>query len=397
MTQLLKKLLLLFTVLIALNSFLPHRPVRQSAATADAANQTVTVSYQKGDGKGEVSETDDGTLVSRAASGSALLQPTEYESHISDSSLIIRRSVDNISGQTVVDMERALIRFPNVIGKSAQAIPNGSQIVSATLKLTLSNLSGLETSLRAGAYRVLEDWAPSQQNGYLQSPNWRQRKPSQTTDENLWTNAGAGEPTSSALTPFDIQQIPNTVGGIISFNVTEAVKAWAGGAKNNGLLIKLSDESGSMLRFAEFYSSEWYGQSLRPALEVKYIAPPPPSAPSPTAPPLLQPSPTACTQEAKQCPDGSYVSRAGSNCEFAPCPTAPVPKPKPAKPAPKLVPAPAPKASPRPAPTEKPSATQEITPAAETPQPPGFIQNAFVVIQRRILETWANIVRLFRR
>jgi putative hemolysin len=30
--------------------------------------------------------------------------------------------------------------------------------------------------------------------------------------------------------------------------------------------------------------------------------------------------PRFCTQEAKQCPDGSYVSRTGTNCEFAPCP-----------------------------------------------------------------------------
>jgi len=30
----------------------------------------------------------------------------------------------------------------------------------------------------------------------------------------------------------------------------------------------------------------------------------------------------ACTQEAKLCPDGSYVSRSGPNCEFAPCPSA---------------------------------------------------------------------------
>lgn len=28
----------------------------------------------------------------------------------------------------------------------------------------------------------------------------------------------------------------------------------------------------------------------------------------------------ACTAEAKMCPDGSFVSRAGPNCEFAPCP-----------------------------------------------------------------------------
>ena len=32
------------------------------------------------------------------------------------------------------------------------------------------------------------------------------------------------------------------------------------------------------------------------------------------------PDPIACTQEARQCPDGSYVGRTGKNCEFAPCP-----------------------------------------------------------------------------
>ena len=30
--------------------------------------------------------------------------------------------------------------------------------------------------------------------------------------------------------------------------------------------------------------------------------------------------PQACTQEAKQCPDGSYVGRTGPNCAFAACP-----------------------------------------------------------------------------
>lgn len=29
----------------------------------------------------------------------------------------------------------------------------------------------------------------------------------------------------------------------------------------------------------------------------------------------------ACTTDAKQCPDGSWVSRTGPNCEFTPCPT----------------------------------------------------------------------------
>ena len=44
------------------------------------------------------------------------------------------------------------------------------------------------------------------------------------------------------------------------------------------------------------------------------------------------PTPIACTQEAKLCPDGSYVSRTGSKCEFAECPEvnpSPTPTPMP--------------------------------------------------------------------
>jgi len=33
-----------------------------------------------------------------------------------------------------------------------------------------------------------------------------------------------------------------------------------------------------------------------------------------------QDNPIACTMDAKQCPDGSYVGRQGPKCEFAPCP-----------------------------------------------------------------------------
>jgi hypothetical protein len=32
------------------------------------------------------------------------------------------------------------------------------------------------------------------------------------------------------------------------------------------------------------------------------------------------PGAVACTEEARQCPDGSYVARSGPACEFAPCP-----------------------------------------------------------------------------
>lgn len=40
---------------------------------------------------------------------------------------------------------------------------------------------------------------------------------------------------------------------------------------------------------------------------------------------LMSPRPSeqiSCTQEARQCPDGSYVGRTGPRCEFAPCPDA---------------------------------------------------------------------------
>lgn len=35
---------------------------------------------------------------------------------------------------------------------------------------------------------------------------------------------------------------------------------------------------------------------------------------------LLRPKQVVCTQEAKLCPGGSYVSRTGPHCEFSPCP-----------------------------------------------------------------------------
>ncbi|KKU20448.1 MAG: hypothetical protein UX31_C0041G0009 [Candidatus Nomurabacteria bacterium GW2011_GWA1_46_11] len=41
-----------------------------------------------------------------------------------------------------------------------------------------------------------------------------------------------------------------------------------------------------------------------------------------SATPAVAPGPVACTADAMQCPDGSYVGRQGPKCEFAPCPGA---------------------------------------------------------------------------
>ncbi len=63
---------------------------------------------------------------------------------------------------------------------------------------------------------------------------------------------------------------------------------------------------------------------------LKELNPTQPTIPPPDEP-IYQGSPTPttsgsgetvfCTQDAKLCPDGSYVSRTGPNCEFAACPT----------------------------------------------------------------------------
>lgn len=50
-----------------------------------------------------------------------------------------------------------------------------------------------------------------------------------------------------------------------------------------------------------------------------------------TLPPNTEEEPpesVVCTADAKQCPDGSYVSRTGPNCEFAACPTQSIRVPK---------------------------------------------------------------------
>lgn len=44
-------------------------------------------------------------------------------------------------------------------------------------------------------------------------------------------------------------------------------------------------------------------------------------APTSVVPPEAEP--VLCTQDALQCPDGSYVGRTGPHCEFSPCPSVP--------------------------------------------------------------------------
>ncbi len=65
--------------------------------------------------------------------------------------------------------------------------------------------------------------------------------------------------------------------------------------------------------FIGFYMGMQFQQELdKPLMREVYK--------DPESPPIEIPEGTACTMEARLCPDGSYVGRSGPNCEFEKCP-----------------------------------------------------------------------------
>jgi membrane protein YqaA with SNARE-associated domain len=76
-------------------------------------------------------------------------------------------------------------------------------------------------------------------------------------------------------------------------------------------------------------SGVWYEHSVGRSCDTvsaQLLVPINPAAVIPTTPAVKSGVGTACTMEAKLCPDGTTsVSRQGPNCEFAPCPTAAAP------------------------------------------------------------------------
>lgn len=381
MTQLSKKLILLLVALITLNYISPNGANRQPAAISDALSQTVTVTYQKGDGKGDISETDDGTLSSRFVEGTQS-RSGEYQGDGSENSLLLKRVAETSGGQTTVETKRIIIKFPNIIGGETNQIPRGAKINSAALKLVI-NAFNSPSAISASVYRILEGWTETE-SGYLKSPSWRERIPtlSESDTATQWTNFGADTPTSSESPPIaEAVQIPYMLGGTISFDITKAVENWAAGNPNNGVMLKLFQESpAGTLRLASFYSSEWSEVELHPLLEVTYTmeATPPPPAPTPTPVPAPVATPTP------------------------PSPTPPPPTPTPTPtPAPKPKPTPAPTPTPKklaPAAVEKPSESiVVVTPKIEEKPKLNIVTIVFTVIQKRILETWESIIRLFRR
>lgn len=92
------------------------------------------------------------------------------------------------------------------------------------------------------------------------------------------------------------------------FKVAMMSPSSTSGTEPNGIFVKeiLSPE-GKEKAFLRGFDESYFNQILS---TFKFLGPT-------TSPSATQ---KACTQEARLCPDGSYVGRTGQNCEFAPCP-----------------------------------------------------------------------------
>lgn len=399
MLQPLKQIALLASIFLILQAIIPAGAPEKLTATAGDVLLQTTITYQKGDGKGDASETDDGTISSRFVEGTQS-RSGEYQGDGSENSLLLKRAVETSGGETLNETKRIVVKFPNIIGDGAAQIPPGSEISSAELKLILNSYSS-PSPLSASAYLVLEDWTETE-SGYLKSPSWRERVPtlSESDTATQWTNFGADTPTSSESPAIvEAVQIPNILGGTVSFNITAAVRAWTDGKSNNGVMLKFFAENpGGTLRLASFYSSEWSNKELRPKLEVTYIPPSPEPTPEPAPEP--EPAPSAPQTDADSTQTNAETPEPEPKPEPQPLPPPAAPEPEPSPP-PEPAPSEAPPAEPTPVPSLEPTpepSDEGLTEQAEPEEQlqPDPLTRFFRLIQKSILETWAKIIELFR-
>jgi len=133
----------------------------QGAVGSASINLTVTpasdeeVTFQKGDGQGDVSETDD-----------AYMESDDEDDNFGD-----RRSL-NVDGRP---HNHAVLKFPNIFGNGAGQIPLGSTINSATLTLRVSNTTNEDPTV----YRIIESWKESE-------VTWDEQR-----DDVNWSDEGA--------------------------------------------------------------------------------------------------------------------------------------------------------------------------------------------------------------
>jgi hypothetical protein len=185
-----------------------------------------TVTYQKGDGKGTVSETDDAFIRSTAAT-------TNYGS---DAALLVDNSPD----------QHTAIKFPNIFGGGANQIPLGSTITSATLTVEV-----YDPGTDIDVYQLTESWIEGE-------VSWTNR-----VTGTAWSNAGADGTGSHKPTPD--ATFTNGVIGTKTIDVKTSVQNWSDGEANEGWVLIDTTTGG-----VDMYSSEYGTIASRPKLEVTF-------------------------------------------------------------------------------------------------------------------------------
>ena len=190
-----------------------------------------TVSYQEGDGKGAISQTDD----------TRLAQNTPDTNYGSQTTCVI---------DAAPDQQHCTLKFPNIFGGAVDQIPPGSHILNATLTLFVED-PGIDCPI---VYQLTEGWTEAE-------ATWNSRRTATP-----WTDPGAEGLGSHKLGPEGVLPC-STADAFENVDVTQSVQGWSNGAPNEGWVL-LDDNN---LDGVDISTSEHSTAAQRPQLTVSFV------------------------------------------------------------------------------------------------------------------------------
>jgi hypothetical protein len=155
----------------------------------------------------------------------------------------------NSTGETIgVGYSTTYGNYRSVLKFDLSAIPSGSTINSAYIKLYYSSYSGSYSNRNIRAYRVTSNWNQS------------------TISWNI----------SYYPAYYDDNSVGGGTAGWYSWNIKILVQYWTQGTYNNyGVMMKCYPEDGTFSNILFFRSKEYTLQTYRPRLEINYTPPAP--------------------------------------------------------------------------------------------------------------------------
>ncbi|MDF9833522.1 hypothetical protein M2103_001749 [Ereboglobus sp. PH5-5] len=220
-----------------------------------------------------------------------LLSPAHADSNLDDKTLTFQNGLDNYSGAMEIGIDQgnpgvlgnkannlwierheskgeqlkakqALVRFDNIFGSGASQIPLGAKISKATLRLNVGSKKDAITYHRIFLSRMLVPWG--------KDAAWKYK---------AWGDDGIQYDGREAVAAPDALFVPNLNNTAYEIDVTESLRAWAGGQPNNGWVL-YSTRTHHVP--AAFITSRVDRRELRPLLRVTYDANPSNIAPEAT-------------------------------------------------------------------------------------------------------------------